>query len=350
MPVDDSVTARSTVAHVVEHAREALENDDCDRVALHFVAEQPDQAAESRGEGEQLLERVEAWIDEDFGEDIPDAISVETALFGEDSYLFSPADYAEVILEYARAEDIDVIILDPEFNPAGTTPLLQPLAAELARSDVEVREAPVERPARTAAITRAASLSKYGAVFLSAFGFYLALGSLKLFDLVTGAVSAGVVSLVLAPVVFRGDPGVGQTLKQLARLVPYSAYLLWEIAKANLAIAYVVLHPSLPIDPKVIEVRSAVWGDVPITTLANSITLTPGTLSMTVSKRTVRIHSLTHSAREGILDGALERAVRFVFYGREGSRIPSPREREDVTEVHYGSDDPDQRAEGVADD
>jgi len=44
------------------------------------------------------------------------------------------------------------------------------------------------------------------------------------------------------------------------------------------------------------------------------------------------VHSLLPFAREGLFDGSLERWVRFVFYGREAARFPTPRERGD-TEV-----------------
>jgi multicomponent Na+:H+ antiporter subunit E len=120
----------------------------------------------------------------------------------------------------------------------------------------------------------------------------------------------------------------------MGRLCLYVPYLVWEIAKANVAIAYVVLHPKLPIDPSLERFEAAVWGDVPATTLANSITLTPGTLTVDVSDREFYIHTLTESSRADLFEGSLERAVRFVYYGRSAARIPSPRERlEDREEV-----------------
>lgn len=327
------MTIRNTVAHVAGEAREALE--DSERVELHFVAIRASRVAETRESiaERELLDRIRVWVEEDLRDDQSDSVTVETAVLGEEEYLFSPSDYAEVILEYVGANSVDRIVLDPEYNPVGTTPLLQPLEVELSRSDVDIEEAPVERAARTTALARTPSLFRYVTVFVGAFGFYLALSSFELFNLVTGAITAGVVSLVLAPVVFRGDVRLGRVAKQIARLFPYSLYLLWEIAKANLTIAYVVLHPSLPIDPKMVEFESAVWGDQPITALANSITLTPGTLTVSVSKRRFQVHSLTRSSRDGLLEGGLERAVRFLFYGRSAARIPSPRERGDTPEV-----------------
>ena len=64
--------------------------------------------------------------------------------------------------------------------------------------------------------------------------------------------------------------------------------------------------------------------------LANSITLTPCTQTVRADDQELYVHSLVPFAREGLFDGALERWVRFVFYGREAARFPTPRERGDT--------------------
>ncbi|MFB6188797.1 MAG: Na+/H+ antiporter subunit E, partial [Halapricum sp.] len=60
----------------------------------------------------------------------------------------------------------------------------------------------------------------------------------------------------------------------------YVLLFLWELLTANLDVAVRVLSPSMPIDPDVVEVPLRVRTDLAITTIANSITLTPGTLTM----------------------------------------------------------------------
>jgi multicomponent Na+:H+ antiporter subunit E len=335
------VTIRETVAHVVRQASDAL--DDGQTVELHFVSISIMGATdeETDADAEELRELIDAWVTEDFGEEIPASVTVETAIVGQDQYLFSPDDYADVLLDYASANGLGRVVMDPEYNPEGTIPLLAPIQSRLRQSDLDVEEAPVERPSRQPVLARAASLPKYFAVFAVSFGFYLLLGSLSAFDLLTGAVSATLASVLLTPVAFRRNPSFGSVAKPLVRLPIYAVYLLWEIAKANVTMAYVILHPSLPIDPKLVEVQSALWGDIPITTLANSITLTPGTLTVTVSQRNFLVHSLTGSARDDLSAGGLERAVRFVFYGRSGARIPSPRERGDYNEDYiFETDEP----------
>ncbi len=331
MPVADSVTVRNTVAYAVDVATDAA----ADRpVELHVVdvastrAVDPD-APEELAAASELLDRVEAWVDEDTGGERPANLTLVTDVIGADQYLFSPGDYADVLLEYADEQGIDRIVLDPEYSPAGAAPMLRPLTIELARSDIEIEEAPVERPTERTVVARAASLPKYLTVFGASFLFYMLLSSWKPLDFATGALTATLVAVLLAPVAFSDQPSFTRIGKQTVRMLIYAPYLMKEIAVANLQIAYVVLHPSLPIDPEVVELRPAVWGDTAVTTLANSITLTPGTLTVSVSDRAFAIHSLTAGAREDLFDGGLERAVRFVFYGRDAAAIATPRERGD---------------------
>ena len=331
VPVADSVTVRNTVAYAVDVATEAA----TDRpVELHVVdvaatrAVDPDAPAELAAASD-LLARVEAWVDEDTGGELPADLDLVTDVLGADQYLFSPGDYADVLLEYAEDRGVDRIVLDPEYSPGGSGPMLRPLTIELTRGDCDVAEAPVERRTERTVLARAGSLPKYLAVFSASYLFYMLLSAWKPIDVLTGFLTATLVAVLLAPVAFSDQPSFPRVGKQLLRMVIYAPYLLKEIAVANLQIAYVVLHPELPIDPEVVELRAAVWGDAAVTTLANSITLTPGTLTVSVTDRAFTIHSLTAGSRADLFDGGLERAVRFVFYGREAAAIPTPRERGD---------------------
>jgi multicomponent Na+:H+ antiporter subunit E len=117
-------------------------------------------------------------------------------------------------------------------------------------------------------------------------------------------------------------------------------YLFWEILKANVQDAAVILHPRLPIDPRMTRITPAVWGGLPVTTLANSITLTPGTLTVRIRGRSLKVHTLLPASREDLFDGSLERAVRFVYYGRAAMNIPSLRERDACEMLHPPDETP----------
>ena len=64
----------------------------------------------------------------------------------------------------------------------------------------------------------------------------------------------------------------------------YLPLFIWEVLKANIDVAYRVLHPLLPIKPGIVKVKSALKSDTALTFLANSITLTPGTMSVDIDR------------------------------------------------------------------
>jgi multicomponent Na+:H+ antiporter subunit E len=66
--------------------------------------------------------------------------------------------------------------------------------------------------------------------------------------------------------------------------VYYVPIFLWECLKANLDVAYRVLHPQLPICPGIVKVKVELKTDTALAFLANSITLTPGTMSVDIDK------------------------------------------------------------------
>jgi len=64
----------------------------------------------------------------------------------------------------------------------------------------------------------------------------------------------------------------------------YIVVFVWECMKANVDVAYRVVHPDLPIRPGTIKVKVGLKSDIGLTFLANSITLTPGTTTVDVDK------------------------------------------------------------------
>ncbi len=328
VPLSTSVTVRQTVGYAV---RSALEGDG--PAELHFVVAVPDDAGMSGDtrhleEADDLLERARTWANEDADDG---ALSVETAVLGTDEYLFGPRDYAESFAAYADDNDVDRVVLDPEYLPGATSPMLQPLERELAAVGLAYDEAPVERPARRERLVGAESLDRFVGMFGISFAFYLLLGDPTYwFDLVTGVVVAAIVSITLSHVTFSIAPRRIESPIRTVRFALYVPLLLWEIVKANVAVALVILRPSMPIEPKLTRINARVSGGLPLLSLANSITLTPGTLTVRANDQRLVVHTLIEDAREDLFEGRLERAVRFVFYGREAAAIASPEERGDA--------------------
>lgn len=105
------------------------------------------------------------------------------------------------------------------------------------------------------------------------------------------------VSLPLAYAVrgFYAGPPTERDLRVLPYALLYLAVFLKELIAANLSVARIVVSPSMPIDPAVVEVPLRVESDAAVTTIANSITLTPGTLTMDYNADTnsLYVHSLS---------------------------------------------------------
>ena len=64
----------------------------------------------------------------------------------------------------------------------------------------------------------------------------------------------------------------------------YLPVFLWECIKANIDVAYRIIHPRLPIKPGIVKVKTSLKSDTGLTFLANSITLTPGTMTVDIDR------------------------------------------------------------------
>ncbi|WP_306060105.1 monovalent cation/H+ antiporter subunit E [Natronococcus wangiae] len=329
VPLSETVTVRQTVGYAVRSGLERADSLECHLVvALPYDVDAPESGLHER-DARELLSRARNWVEEDAG---GANVTVETAILGSNEYLFGPRDYAESFESYADDRGIDRLVIDPEYQPGVTAQLLQPLERELERIGLAYDEAPVERPARHGRlVTTREGFNRLFTTFWISFGFYLVLGDpFYWFDLLTGAAVAAIVAVSLGRVTFAQALDPVESPLRTVRFVLYIPYLLWEILKANIAVSAVILRPSMPIEPTLTRVNARVRGGLPLTALANSITLTPGTLTVRATDQQLIVHTLIPAAREDLFDGGLERAIRFVFYGRDAAAIESPRERDDA--------------------
>lgn len=82
--------------------------------------------------------------------------------------------------------------------------------------------------------------------------------------------------------------------------VGYAAVLLWEIVKANFAVIGFILRPKKKPSPVVVSFRPPIKGRFAQIVLANSITLTPGTITLSVDKGEFTVHCLDESMSYGM--------------------------------------------------
>ena len=93
------------------------------------------------------------------------------------------------------------------------------------------------------------------------------------------------------------------------RALIYWSWLLWQIIKSNIDVARVILSPSLPISPQLIKVKASQSDDLGRVVFANSITLTPGTVSIFVWRDSIEVHALTQPAAADLQSGEMDRRV-----------------------------------------
>ena len=96
----------------------------------------------------------------------------------------------------------------------------------------------------------------------------------------------------------------------LPGLIRYVPWLIGQVIRSNLDVARRIVSPELPIHPSVIKVDATHHTEVGRVTYANSITLTPGTISLDVSAETIEVHALTEDAANDLMSGEMARQVQ----------------------------------------
>ncbi len=101
----------------------------------------------------------------------------------------------------------------------------------------------------------------------------------------------------------------------LPAVLLYSLWLVKEIILACLDVTHRILDPRLPISPVMIRLPVSQKTDMGRTIYANSITLTPGTISVDLGDDFVEVHALSEEAAEGLAGGEMNARVRALERG-----------------------------------
>ncbi len=94
------------------------------------------------------------------------------------------------------------------------------------------------------------------------------------------------------------------------RIVAYWIWLSKEIAKSAWEVSRIIVDPRLPISPTMVSFKPSQKTTVGLVIHANSITLTPGTITIDVGKGGFVVHALTRAGAEGVTSGDMDRRVR----------------------------------------
>jgi len=98
----------------------------------------------------------------------------------------------------------------------------------------------------------------------------------------------------------------------------YLVIFIWECIKANLDVAYRVLHPAMPIRPGIVKVKTTLKSEMAKMLLANSITMTPGTISVDIIDDYLYIHWIYIRSEDPevytkMITGAFEKYIKRII-------------------------------------
>ena len=145
-------------------------------------------------------------------------------------------------------------------------------------------------------------------------------GQFDAFHISLGIVSSLIVAWLSGDLLFQNPIQKGFMARAI-RFVIYIPWLMVQIFIANLHILKIVFHPnpSAVIDPKIVKFNSKLSGQMPLYIFANSITLTPGTVTIFVNVfGTYTVHAIDQQSAEA-LPGEMENKIDRIFQTPEGS-------------------------------
>jgi multicomponent Na+:H+ antiporter subunit E len=165
-------------------------------------------------------------------------------------------------------------------------------------------------------------------VILSAFWLLLS-GRIGLQYLLFMAFSVGIVILMNPERPFGSRaPGLPSGGRELVRssgaFVRYLVWLLRAVVVANLDVARRILDPRMPIRPKLMVFRTELQSDVAQVMVANTITLTPGTVTVDLQDGTYLVHALHPDTADAVVSGELQNTVAPIF-GEPREKAPEVR-------------------------
>jgi multicomponent Na+:H+ antiporter subunit E len=144
------------------------------------------------------------------------------------------------------------------------------------------------------------------AVFL--FIFWLVLSGHYVPFLITAGFVCSVLC-VLAARKMRAADSEGHPMELFAGAITYFPWLLMEIVKSGWTVSKIIVNPRLPISPTMTVVTATQRTPAGIATYANSITLTPGTITVGVDGDRLTVHALVSDGATDLEGGGMDRRV-----------------------------------------
>lgn len=138
-------------------------------------------------------------------------------------------------------------------------------------------------------------------------------GKFDSFHLSLGVISCALVTFMSHNLYIKSKKLSPKIILEAVRFVKYIPWLLYQIVLSNINVAYLVLSPSMPIDPKIIRYKTKLKSDVSLVIFANSITLTPGTITADIHEGEYYVHALSQKFADDLMTGEMEDKVAHIF-------------------------------------
>jgi multicomponent Na+:H+ antiporter subunit E len=159
---------------------------------------------------------------------------------------------------------------------------------------------------------------RYITVFILSIVFWFMLTfEFTISNLIVGTVGSIITSAMFSRFFIKNVYKLIQPKRYFWFLV-YLVVFIWECIKANIDVAYRVLHPAMPIRPGIVKVKTTLKSDMAKMLLANSITMTPGTISVDIIDDYLYIHWIYISSEDPevyteIITGAFEKYIKRII-------------------------------------
>ena len=158
---------------------------------------------------------------------------------------------------------------------------------------------------------------KYVMTFLLLLTIYMFLASFTVYELILGSIVSAILSaLIVNTVNYELDIRLPYLLIKFIAI--YLPVFIFKLILANLDVARRVLSPKIPLKPGIVKIKTHLKGDFGKLTLANSITLTPGTLSLDIVDDYLYVHTVEVKGTNEVenqeqISGSFEKILGGIF-------------------------------------
>jgi multicomponent Na+:H+ antiporter subunit E len=113
-----------------------------------------------------------------------------------------------------------------------------------------------------------------------------------------------------------GKADIGLGIIRIFRFIKYLPWLMWQILLSNIDLVKRTLHPRMPISPTIFCFKNELSTELGMVTLANSITLTPGTITIDVDDNQFIIHAVASELADSLMEGGeMQRRIKVIEGG-----------------------------------